>query len=232
MADKSNDILSLPDLLDPLDLDGKVVTADAIHTQTNPAQWIRDRGDHNVVMVKNNQKTLHRTLKALPWKSVPSTYWVDTGHGRWVRLNVKAVEAPDWVDFLATAEVVQVRCTRTTKIHKSTAETARLRQPPCRLSIRVCSLPMADAQPEAIAAWLQSHWAIENRFRWFRKDVFDEDRHQLHTRNEPEIMAALRDLAISLIHLFHCTRATIASITRSLSRQPKRAIRLLTQPTS
>ena len=125
MADKSNEILSLPDLLEPLDLDGKVVTADAIHTQTNPAQWIRDRGDHNVVMVKNNQKTLHLTLKALPWKSVPSTFWVDTGHGRRVRRTVKADEAPDWVDFLATAEVVQVRCTRTTKNHKSTGRNGK-----------------------------------------------------------------------------------------------------------
>ena len=62
--------------------------------------------------------------------------------------------------------------------------------------------------------------------------VFDEDRHQLRTRNGPQVMAALRNLAISLIRLVHGTRTSIASTTRSLSRRPKRAIRLLTQPTT
>ena len=45
-------------------------------------------------------------------------------------------------------------------------------------------------------------------------------------------MAALRNLAISLIRLFHSAGISIASTTRSLSRQPKRAIKLLTQPTT
>ena len=62
--------------------------------------------------------------------------------------------------------------------------------------------------------------------------VFDEDRHQLSTRNGPEIMATLRNLAISLIRLAHGAQAAIASTTRSLSRQPKRAIKLITQPTT
>lgn len=43
------------------------------------------------------------------------------------------------------------------------------------------------------------------------------------TRNGPEIIAALRNLTCG-------TRAAIASATRSLSRRPKRAISLLTQP--
>ena len=45
-------------------------------------------------------------------------------------------------------------------------------------------------------------------------------------------MAALRNLAISLIRLAYGVQAAIASTTRSLSRQPKRAIKLLTQTTT
>ena len=59
--------------------------------------------------------------------------------------------------------------------------------------------------------------------------VFDEDSHQPRTRNGPENMAALTNLAISLIHLTHDPKTAIASTIRSLSRQPKRAIKLLTQ---
>ena len=63
-----------------------------------------------------------------------------------------------------------------------------------------------------------------------RDVVFDEDRHQLRTRDGPEIMAALRNLAIGIIRLVHGPGDGIASTTRSLSRRPKRAIKLITQP--
>lgn len=101
-----------------------------------------------------------------------------------------------------------------------------------RWHTRVCSLPMEQAQPEQVAAWVQGHWGIENRLHWVRDVVFDEDRHQLRTANGPEIMAALRNLTISLIRLTHGPGAGIASTTRSLSRQPKRAIKLITQPST
>ncbi|MFW0161131.1 hypothetical protein [Actinomyces sp. SKVG-SVH-4(1)] len=65
-----------------------------------------------------------------------------------------------------------------------------------------------------------------------RDVVFDEGRHQLRTRNGPEIMTTLRNLTISLIRLAHGAQAAIASTARSLSRQPKRAIKLITQPTT
>ena len=110
---KSNEIPALRVLLEPLDLNRVVVTADAMHTQADTAQRIRDQGGHYVLTVKGNQKTLRRTLKALPWKSVPSISSVDTSHGRRVRRTVKALEAPKWVDFPAAAQVLQVRRTRT-----------------------------------------------------------------------------------------------------------------------
>ena len=217
-------------MLEPLDLDGAVVTTDAMHTQAGIAEWIRGRGGHYVLTVKGNQKTLRKTLKALPWKDVPSVSSVDTSHGRRVRRTVKAIEAPRWVDFPAAAQVVQVRRTRTTKNRK--ARTAKATSRSVEVVHLVCSLPMTDAQPETVAAWVRGHWGIENQLHWIRDVVFDEDRHQLRTRNGPEIMAALRNLAISLIQLTYSTQTAIASTTRPLSRHPKQAIKPLTQPTA
>ncbi len=229
VADKSNEIPALRRLLEPLDLNGAVVSADAMHTQVDTAQWITQRGGHYLLTVKDNQKTLRRTLKALPWKDVPSISSVDTSHGRRVRRTVKAIEAPRWVDFPGSAQVAQVRRTRTVKGRK--AKTAKASSRSVEVVYLICSLPMTDAQPETVAAWIRGHWGIENRLHWIRDVVFDEDRHQLRTRNGPEIMAALRNLTISLIRLAHSAQAAIASTTRSLSRRPKRAISLLTQPT-
>ena len=226
VADKSNEIPALPELLAPLDLDGAVVTADAMHTQTGTAQWIISRGAHYVLTVKNNQPGLKRALKKLPWKDVPSTSVPDGSHGRRVRRTVQAVEAPARVDFPGAAQVIRIRRTRTVNKRgggrRTTTEVAHL----------ICSLPMTDAPPELVASWARGHWAIENRLHWIRDVVTGEDRHQLRTRNGPQIMAALRNLAISLIRLLHGPRAPIAATTRATARRPERAIRLLTQPTT
>ena len=226
VSDKSNEIPALRDLLAPMDLDGAVVTADAMHTQKGTAEWIRSRSAHYLLTVKDNQPGLKRELGALPWKDVPSTSVPDGSHGRRVRRTIKAVEAPAWIDFPGAAQVIRIRRTRTVNKRgggrRTTTEVAHL----------ICSLPMTDAPPELVASWARGHWAIENRLHWIRDVVFDEDRHQLRTRNGPQIMAALRNLAISLIRLLHGPRAPIAATTRAMARRPERAIRLLTQPTT
>jgi len=219
VADKSNEIPALRDLLAPMDLDGALITADAMHTQRSTAEWIRSRGAHYVLTVKNNQPGLKRALEKLPWKDVPAVSSVDTGHGRRVRRTVQAVEAPARVDFPGAAQVIRIRRTRTVKGRKH-VEVVHL----------ICSLPMDQAQPEAVASWARGHWAIENRLHWVRDVVFDEDRHQLRTRNGPQIMAALRNLAISLIRLAHGPAASIAATTRAMARRPRRAIDLITRP--
>ena len=118
VADKSNEIPAIRELLEPLNLDGVVVTADAMHTQVDTARWITRRGGHYLLTPLGNQKTLRKALKALPWKNVPSTSWIDTSHGRRVRRTIKAVEAPAWAAFPAAAQAAQVRRTRTIKSRK------------------------------------------------------------------------------------------------------------------
>jgi len=66
-----------------------------------------------VLAVKGNQRGARKTLKALPWKDVPSVSWGDVSHGQRVRRTLKAAWAPGWVDFPAAVQVAQVRCTRT-----------------------------------------------------------------------------------------------------------------------
>ncbi len=92
---------------------------------------------------------------------------------------------------------------------------------------------MEDAQPETVAAWIRGHWGIENRVHWIRDVTYDEDRHQLRTGSGPQVMAILRNLAISLIRTtYHdpTTTTGIASANRAMTRKPSKAIRLLTTP--
>ena len=163
---------------------------------------------------------------------MPSISVPDGSHGRRVRRTVQAVEAPEWVDFPGAAQVIRIRRTTTTAKRRSTGGNGRAKKKTTTTEVvhLICSLPMDQARPEQVAAWARGHWAIENRLHWVRDVVFDEDRHQLRTANGPQIMAALRNLAISLIRLLHGPRAPIAATTRAMARHPRRAIDLITQP--
>jgi hypothetical protein len=65
--------------------------------------------------LEGNTPTLHRQLRALPWKDVPGHSVTDTSHGRRVRRTIKVVTAPDWIEFPGAAQVAQLRRTLTRK---------------------------------------------------------------------------------------------------------------------
>ena len=76
---KSNEIPAARTLLGHLELDGAVVTLDAMHTQTDTATTITGAGGDYVFTVKANMPTLHQKLKKLPWKDMPA----HTADGHW-----------------------------------------------------------------------------------------------------------------------------------------------------
>lgn len=94
----------------------------------------------------------------------------DRGHGRRVRRTVKAVQATDWIDFPAAAQIIQLRRTRTIKGRKT-----------IEVVYAICSLDMIAASPAIVATWIQGHWSIEDSLHWVRDVTFDDDRHQLRT---------------------------------------------------
>jgi len=131
-----------------------------------------------------------------------------------VRRTVKAVQAPDWIDFPGAAQITQLRRTRTIKESKTT-----------EVVYAICSKDMTAAPPATIATWIQGHWGIENALHWVRDVTFDEDHHQLRTGNGPQVMTNLRNTAISLLRLTGHTK--IATALRHHGRSTKRPIELL-----
>ena len=72
VADKSNEMTAIPQLLDVLALEGCIVTIDAIGTQTKIAECIVDRGADYVLAVKANQATLLDDVRlCIPRRSSP-----------------------------------------------------------------------------------------------------------------------------------------------------------------
>jgi predicted transposase YbfD/YdcC len=97
---KSNEIPAVRGLLKTFaDLAGAVITIDAMHTQSDTAQLILSRHADYVMTVRANMPTLHRQLKKLPWKDVPSVSSVTEDHGRRARRTIKAALASSWIGF-------------------------------------------------------------------------------------------------------------------------------------
>ena len=101
---------------------------------------------------------------------MPSISVPDGSHGRRVRRTVQAVEAPEWIDFPGAAQVVRIRRTTTTAKRGSTGGNGRAKKKTTTTEVvhLICSLPMDQARPEAVASWARGHWAIEVRHEALR----------------------------------------------------------------
>nr|WP_256413558.1 ISAs1 family transposase [Saccharopolyspora sp. ASAGF58] len=214
---KTNEIPVLATLLGTLDITNAVITADAMHCQRDTAQIIRDRGGHYILTVKSNQPTLRKRVKSLPWKDIPSlSVTRERGHGRQDTRTLKATELITGIGFPGAAQVLRLTRTRTNrKTGKRTRETV----------YAITSLTVTDAGPDQIATWLRGHWSIENGLHWVRDVTYDEDRSQIRTGHAPQVMASLRNTAISLLRLAGHTN--IAAACRHHARDFNRPIELL-----
>ena len=211
---KSNEIPAVQQLLGLFDLTDVVVSVDAMHTQTDTAKIIADAGGDYVFTVKGNQPTLYRQLRDLPWRQVPAHSATQTRHGRRNTRTIKIIDAPAWVGFTAAAQVAQVRRT-VTRQRKKTVEVVYL----------ITSADHTAAPPATLAAWVQGHWSIENQLHWVRDVTYDEDRSQVRTGSAPQVMATLRNTAISLLRLTGWTN--IAAGLRHHGRDPAHTLKLV-----
>jgi hypothetical protein len=87
------------------------------------------------------------------------------------------------------------------------------------------SLTPEKASPVRLLALNRGHWGIENRLHWVRDFVFDEDRCRIRKHAGAEVMAALRNLAISLLRLAGAVH--IAPAFRACAGNRLRPLRLI-----
>ena len=89
----------------------------------------------------------------------------------------------------------------------------------------VTSLSRHKAGPQRLLTLSRGHWGIENRTHWVRDVTFDEDRCQVRTGSAPQVMAALRNMAISLLRL--ARKPNIAEALRRNAAHPDEALALV-----
>ncbi|MEP7023298.1 MAG: ISAs1 family transposase [Actinomycetota bacterium] len=107
---KTNEITRFAPLLQPLDLAGCVVTADALHTQREHAEFlVAGKNADYILVVKGNQPGLHAQLRELPWKDIPAAHQArNRGHGRAEHRTLRAVTVTAGLAFPHAAQALRV----------------------------------------------------------------------------------------------------------------------------
>ena len=142
---------------------------------------------------------------------------MDKGHGR---LEERRIWTSD--ELVGYAEFPYLQQAFRIERRVSTLAGTPLRE---EVSYGITSLPAAQASPGRLLELIRGHWAIENRVHDVRDRTFDEDRSQVRRRAAPQLMATLRNLAISLLRL--AAAGSIAAALRHCGRHVRTTLRLI-----
>ena len=205
---KSNEITAIPALLELLDINGAIVTIDAMGCQKAIAQKIIDRGGDYILTAKDNQPHLVEDIQ----QSLMDAYENDfagmehdtyetreCGHGReeyrcyTVLHHTDGIRnAADWMG-LTTIGV----CYSERTIHGVQSEEARY------------FIGSRKASAKVYGKALRDHWGIENSLHWQLDVTFDEDHNRVTKRNAAENLGLLRRLTLSLLQA-HPAKLSVA----------------------
>lgn len=223
--DHTNEIPIARALLPALPVAGRVVTADALHTQVETAQALLDHGADYLLVVKRNQEQLYAECAAYfsdPQATAARETTVERRRGRTetrtlyatARLNAHLAR------YSRFPRIGQVACLLTTmRDRRGTHRDVRF---------LLTSLTLQQADPARLLDLWRGHWSVEVR-HYIRDVTFGEDRSTLRSGHAPQLLAALRNLALTLIRRAGTTR--IAAFRRACAYQPHRAFALLFPPT-
>lgn len=197
VAEKANEIVAIPMLLDMLAIEGAIVTIDAMGCQRAIAAKIRDKKADYLLALKGNQTSLHEDValfvaeqKANGFQHARTTrhQTVDGDHGRIETRTTTVIHDVEWLQqrhkWPGLATVVIVDSSR--EIDEKTERETRL---------YISSL---DVPADVLGPVVRSHWAIENSLHWVMDMVFRDDECRLRTDHAPANFTTIKHMALNL----------------------------------
>ena len=202
VAEKSNEITAIPKLLDLLELDGAVVTIDAMGCQTEIAEKIVEKKADYVLAVKGNQPTLHEGIVDFFLDQMEDDFarvkvgrheTRKKGHGRIEHRTYYVCDIPN--DLPDASRWAGLK-----RIGVAISDTVRGGQPCDEVRYYIMSKAM---NARSFGAAVRSHWGIENSLHWQLDMSFGEDRSRVRKDHADANMGALRRAALSLLKNEH-----------------------------
>jgi hypothetical protein len=164
--------------------------------------------------VADSTPSLLARVRGQPWEQVPVVWSdpVERGHGREEQRSYKILTVTRGLRFPYAQQAIQI--TRRRRVLGADAWSVEV-------VYAICSLPCEQAPPKLLAGWIRGHWHIENKLHWVRDVTFDEDRSTVRTGHGPQVMATLRNVAVSLHR--RAGHSNIARACRRLAANPHHA---------
>jgi predicted transposase YbfD/YdcC len=223
VSEKSNEITAVHDLIRMLVLEGIVITGDAMFTQRQTAKQITAKGGDYLLSVKANQPSLLEDIKQAFtdqwWMADTLTEYrdVDAYAGRIEERRLKVSTAmqgySDWPGMKRVLKMTRRITNKRTGVMREEEAYA------------ITSLDQERASVEQLLRMWREHWHIENRLHYVRDVTYREDKSQVRKGKIPEVMAALRNAAITLLRVEGATN--IAAACRRYAAQPGLAMTAL-----
>jgi predicted transposase YbfD/YdcC len=199
--EQSNEITAIPELLTLLEIEGCIVTTDAIGCQKAIAQTIVDQNADYVLAVKENQGHLYETFQDLfqypaEMVAVGCDYHktVNKGHGRIEVRECWTTSDPDYLHYISDQlsewpglrSLVMVKSERSIVDGETTTKSRYF----------ISSL---DSDANLALHAVRTHWEIENKVHWVLDIAFREDDCRVRKENGAENFAILRHIALNLL---------------------------------
>lgn len=213
---KGKEINAAPELLKCLDLRGKVVAGDALHTQRALSIQILNGGGDYLWFVKDNQPTLREDIEDLfttddrtvEGGHIPNDFrtcrMVDKGHGRLESREITvSSQLKGYSDWPGLEQVFKLDRRRID------IKTGRQEQ---EITYGLTSLSTTEASPQRLLYLTRAYWGIESGLHQYRDVTFKEDRTRLTRGNAGRVMASLNNLVIGLLR--HAGETNIAAARR------------------
>ncbi|WP_261364106.1 ISAs1 family transposase [Stieleria tagensis] len=200
--DKSNEIPTVPMILELLDLAGAVVTLDAMHCQRETAAAIINAEADYVLTVKKNQGNLHDKLLDLfnqygeqdyKVKGLRKHTTVEKSHGRDERRVCYCIDVPDDEAFSGWTGIQSVGMIYRHREHRNRSGEINEHD---ETAFFISSLP---AKVKAISKHLRDHWRIENSQHYVLDVTFSEDASRIRKGSAPEVSGVFRRMALNIL---------------------------------
>jgi predicted transposase YbfD/YdcC len=194
-GEKSNEITTIPELIKALDLEGCIVSIDAMGCQHAIVEDIIGAKADYILAVKNNQKELYQSIEdTFRFQSMQdriSKHELDFGHGRienrtcYISTNLENIDPDKWKNITTLVKIVSERDNKTAQ---------KQEEPTIRYYIS--SLEQEEA---AFNAQIREHWGIENKLHWLLDVSMGEDASRKRSKNSPQNFSVVFKTALSML---------------------------------